>query len=511
MAEPLERDAGSLLTVPERMVTKEADSAAKKEYDLLVVGGGVQGAWIALEAARAGGRVFLAEKEDFGSGTSANSLKVLHGGLRYLQHGNLRRIRESRRSVRSMRAVAGSLVEDVPFYLETRGRGVRGRMAMRVALFIFKILCRIWPDGGQGPVGKIVSGDPRKVFPEGAFSENANGVASWNEAVMRNSERLIFEVCRAAEDIGAVCCNYTEVLHLEAEDGGFVVELLDRREEKSFSIRAKKCVEATGPAVEKRLGSSRLSALRGVNLVFAGKPFGNRAVGIESREEKNDPDALVRRGNRLLFFVPRGDQTMVGTWYDRKDTVDTSVADVDLELWLDEIAEVAPDAKLDRARLRYIHCGFLAADDRTGAEVQPAKESAIFEIKSGHWAVRTVKYTTTPEIAREVVSRLGWKPKTRLQGRGEPAEKPWEQLLLSDQLPCQEELREAVVSEKVFTLSDVLLRRTNIALDRELTTGEYQLAATRLAEIFDWSQEKQNDEIARVRQRMCTPVTGGAE
>jgi len=279
----------------------------KQVFDLLVVGGGIQGAWIALEGARAGKSVLLVERDDFGSGTSANSLKVLHGGLRYLQHGNLRRIRESRLSIRSTRAVAANLIDEIPFFLETRARGARSIAAMRTALTFYGILGRLWSDGGAGCGSKVRAGDSQKEIPKGTFSPDATGVACWNEAVMKNSERLVFEVIRAAEAKGAICLNYTELKTIrQEEDGVFRAEIHEQRTDAKQTVRARCCVEATGSAVEAHLEKEGLPHLRGVNLVFEIQPFGSRAVGLESREENRDPDALVHHGNRLLFFVPRG-------------------------------------------------------------------------------------------------------------------------------------------------------------------------------------------------------------
>lgn len=475
-------------------------------YELLVVGGGIQGAWIALEAARAGLRVALVEKGDFGSGTSGNSLKVLHGGLRYLQHGNLKRIRESRRSVRATRVVAGDWIEEIPFYLETRGKGFRGPWAMRGALLLYGLLCRLWPDGGRGPGGWVFGGDPAGVVPGGVFSPDANGVARWNESVMRNSERVIFEVIRAAAKEGADCENYCEVTEITGKTGEWSAKVVDHRSGDRGVIRARNCVEATGPAVELGLGSGGLDLLRAVNLVFHGKPLGDKAVGLESRENSKDLDALVRTGNRLLFFVPRGDQTMVGTWYDQMGRSSTEVSEEDLDRWLSEIEAVAPGMGLNLRNLRYWHSGLLPADARVDEGAQPAKESEILKIAPGRLAVRTVKYTTAPEVARDSLECLGVRLAPRLVSskHRERSAPPftWETLLRSSEEVDPRILEAAVREEKIYHLEDALLRRSNVALDEYCTQRELDRAAGHLGRVLSWDEPRCAEEVARVQSRL---------
>ncbi|MEM0965662.1 MAG: FAD-dependent oxidoreductase [Verrucomicrobiota bacterium] len=474
------------------------------QYDLLVVGGGIQGAWVALEAARAGQSVLLVEKGDFGSGTSANSLKVLHGGLRYLQHGNLKRIRESRRSVRALRAVAGDFIADIPFVLETKGKGVRGVWAMRVALGIFGILCRVWSDGGTMANGRVKRCDPSREVPAVRFSDDATGIATWNEAVMRNSDRVVFETIRAACRAGASCLNYVEATQLKREKRNlWKVALRDLKSDREWEAVAGCCVEATGTKVEDRMSESeRLAVLRGVNLVFDGNPFGRRAVGLESLDPSKDPDALIRHGNRLLFFVPRGEQTMVGTWYDRIDLTNTTVSEDDVDQWLSEIEEVAPQAGFNRQTLAYVHAGLLPADSRPSGGDQPAKESEVYLRESDHVLVRTVKYTTAPEIAREVLQKLECKLAPRLVHREFEEVPDWERLLFAEDTIEPSELASACKAEMVYRLSDVLFRRTNVALDQKLSKSSLIRAADRLDTILDWDTDRKKREIEEVNRHL---------
>ena len=98
-----------------------------KTVDIAIIGSGIHGSILALEAAQAGYRVALFEKGDFGGSTSANSLKIIHGGIRYLQHLNIKRMRESILSRRSMMQFAPHLVRPLACLMPTYGHGIKGR------------------------------------------------------------------------------------------------------------------------------------------------------------------------------------------------------------------------------------------------------------------------------------------------------------------------------------------------------------------------------------------------
>jgi len=319
---------------------------------------------------------------------------------------------------------------------------------------------------------------------------------------MSNSERVVFEVIRAAEREGAHCRNYCEMTRAERDSGNWKVRVTDRRSGEKGVIIARQCLEATGPSIEPLLQDRGLGLLRGVNLVFQGTPFGEEAIGLESREDANDPDALIKKGNRLLFFVPHGDQTMVGTWYDRVKEASPEVSDAEIAGWLAEIEAVAPGRGFTRRNLRYLHRGLLPADARLNAAAQPAKESEIFDIGKGRLAIRTVKYTTAPEVAREALKRLGVQLAPRLtfsKRRPKPAPPfPWDSLLRNDSECAPEVLQAGIQEEKVAHLDDALVRRSNVVLDDFYTGEQLHRAACRMGKVMEWDEERCRQEVKRV-------------
>src|SRR5512136_2861532 len=119
---------------------RDTRALASREHDLLVVGGGIYGAAAAWDAAQRGVEVALVEREDFGAEASWNSLKTIHGGLRYLQKADLGRLRASVRERRTLLAIAPELVQPLPFFVPTYGHGMSGREVLAAGLALNELL-----------------------------------------------------------------------------------------------------------------------------------------------------------------------------------------------------------------------------------------------------------------------------------------------------------------------------------------------------------------------------------
>lgn len=483
-------------------------------YDLLVVGGGIQGVWVALEAARAGQSVVLLEREDFGAGTSANSLKILHGGLRYLQHLHFGRIRDSRRSVRSFRSVAGEQIEDLPFSLATKGWGVRSRFAMAAAFFLYAGCGLLWPDGGRNAlrsrirsVRKTDDLEPQ-LFPDGSVS----GLATWYEALMQSSERVVWDVLEAAIEQGARCRNYAEAGQPNRDDDGvWRCPYTDLITGETGEVRSHSVIECTGPALEARIDAG-LSLLRSVNLVFEGCLLGNRAFGLESTGDFRDAHAVVRTGKRLLFLVPHGACTIAGTWYDSRAPADLPFNEEDLKSWIAELQAVAPECGFSREKLLHVHCGWLPADEDSGEDSippQPAKESAVFVPEPGRVAVRTVKFTTAPEVARWALARLGLSPVPRLRQPGsQPEAFAWEELLWEEDGPDVETIRNAACREHVRKAGDALFRRSLVGGRQRVSDEALRRLVDRLGEALEWDVGRRETEWTALQSRYAWTGSG---
>src|SRR5690349_16988366 len=232
---------------------------AAATYDLIVVGGGIQGAWIAWDAALRGLRVAILERGDFGAQTSANSLRIVHGGLRYLARGDLARMRESIRERSALLRVAPTLVEPLPVLVPIYGAGAHGRAAFRMALALNDLASL---DRNRGlaehrwlPAGRLLSVEEcRRRFP--AFpSERANGGALWYDARLRRPERLTLALVTSAVARGAAAANYCRVHRATVSDGEVTgVIASDELDGGQFHVRARRVVVAAGPWTQSLVG-----------------------------------------------------------------------------------------------------------------------------------------------------------------------------------------------------------------------------------------------------------------
>jgi glycerol-3-phosphate dehydrogenase len=182
-------------------MTRNLANLSSRVYDVLVIGGGIYGVCIVWDAVLRGLSVALVEKGDFGSATSANSLRVIHGGLRYLQHGDIARMRQSIRERTTFMRIAPHLVHPLPILLPTYGHGLRGKEVLSVASSLDKIIGfdrKRLPDPQKHlPGSRLISKEECiRLFPY-VEKENLTGGVIIHDCQMLSSERLVLSFARA--------------------------------------------------------------------------------------------------------------------------------------------------------------------------------------------------------------------------------------------------------------------------------------------------------------------------
>ena len=394
----------------------------EREYDLVVVGGGIFGVSLAWEAASRGLTAALLERDDFCGATSANSFRIVHGGMRYLQHGDLSRIRESCAERSSLLRIAPHLVRPLPIVVPLSRGLMRGKTAMRAALTIYDLLT--W-DRNRGirdplnriPRGRIVSrSECRALFPE-LDDRGLTGAAIFHDGQMYNPTRLALSFLRSATEAGADAVNYAEVTRfLRSGDRVIGVAARDRLSGEEFDVRGKMVINAAGPWAERLLGSldvrldPRPTFSRDACFLIPRKLVGTHALAVQGAT--NDPDALMSRGARHLFVVPWRDYTLIGVWHVVYDGPPDSfsVTEAELGSFLDEINSAVPSLRLSLDDISLWNAGLvLFGENKPGARnLSYGKRSWIIDHARtdrlpGLITVIGVRYTTARGVAAQTV------------------------------------------------------------------------------------------------------------
>jgi len=402
-----------------------------REYDILIVGGGIHGATLAREVALAGHTVALVEKSDFCSATSANSLKILHGGIRYLQQANLPRVRQSVIERRTLQQLAPHLVTPLPCAMPTYGHGMKSREVMFCGLLAYDFLSR---DRNRGlpsdkliPKSRIGTRSDWLTIAPALDNPRFTGTALWHDAIVTNTERLGFGFITAAAEAGATVANYIEVTGF-LQNGRDVtgVTAIDHITNQPLTIRAKITVNNTGPWSKNILGllgekvtTPEYRCAVAMNVVLRKQLIASHAVGLTAYKEG-------WKSGRLFFFVPWRDHTMVGTYLrPHTGTPDQlKITPEDIQLFIENLNLAYPAAQLKPDDIAFIQAGIMpAADEAVRRNGEPKLlnhfqilDHAKLDNINGLMSVLGVKWTTSRDVARRTLavlqSRLG-QPKDR--------------------------------------------------------------------------------------------------
>jgi glycerol-3-phosphate dehydrogenase len=385
----------------------------REEFDLLVIGGGINGAGIARDAAMRGLRTALVEKGDFASGTSSKSSKLIHGGVRYLEHGDFRLVHVACRERDLLRRrLAPHLVKPLAFVFPVYRGDPVGVIALGIGMWLYDVLATF-----RNIERHRMFSRARTLGLEPALrSEGLRGAALYYDC-FTDDARLTLETILAAKEEGAVVANYVELRSFLKDSGRIVGAVLaDQVEGTAIRVRARCVVNATGPWTDhiRRLDDPAskpcLRVTKGVHIIVPRDRVGNRqAVVMRSPRDK-----------RVLFVIPWGAHDLIGTtdtdFHGSPDDVSADPDDVDY--LIDAANWFFPRANLGTADVISAYAGLrplvAAGEDKSPSAV--SREEEIFESPAGLITLVGGKLTTYRSIARDitrlVAKRLGV-PKAR--------------------------------------------------------------------------------------------------
>ncbi|WP_041808378.1 glycerol-3-phosphate dehydrogenase/oxidase [Evansella cellulosilytica] len=275
------------------------------ELDLLIIGGGITGCGIALDAANRGLKVGLLEMQDFAAGTSSRSTKLIHGGLRYLKQLEIKLVKEVGRERAILHENAPHIVKPEPMLLPLIKNGSFGKISTSFGLYVYDRLAQVKKQERRKMLSKEEALKKEPLLRD----EGLKGAGLYYE-YQTDDARLTLEVVKTAFSLGANAVNYCGVEELIYNESGKVNGgvAFDSISGKTHHIYAKKIVNATGPWVDsirkqdRSLTGKHLHVTKGVHIVVDQKRFPLRQAMYFDVED-----------GRMIFAIPRADKTYIGT------------------------------------------------------------------------------------------------------------------------------------------------------------------------------------------------------
>jgi glycerol-3-phosphate dehydrogenase len=483
-----------------------------ESFDLLVIGGGIHGAAIAWDASLRNLRVALVEQRDFCSGTTGNSLRIAHGGLRALHQLAIGKLRESAREQAILFRIASSHVQPLPCLVPIYQNSAQGRAAFRAAftssrLFTADITRRF---NSPLPSPRVVSRDEAlTVFP-GYETGDLVGGALWYDAQVPDIERLVLAFLQSAAEAGASVANHVRARRLLLENGQVTgAEVTDQLNGQNLQIRARVVVNAAGPWAPEIAESARTSGVaglprrwaQGVNIIV-NRPPPPVAIGIRSPwGAERDP---VVGGHRYLFMTGWKGVTLAGTSYRFTEGSGPSLPAQVREL-VEEWNAACPSLGWNGSEVSHHHCGRLPL--REGLE--PGRPTALLDrslvVNHGRHGLRGLltvvgtKFTTARRLAENAVDAalmLLNKQRSRcrtaevsLEGKG------------AGTTELAGRVRHAIQEEMALTLEDLVLRRLGLGLVTCPPVALLGQVADIAAGELGWTSRHTDEEIKRLLGR----------
>lgn len=453
-------------------LSRDFDQFSSVQYDVIVIGGGIQGACLLYEAAKRGLRCLLIERDDFGGATSWNSMRILHGGFRYLQSMDLPRLVDSVRERRWFMRMFPGLVEPLQCLMPLYGQGLKRPGAFKAAIRINKELTRLegrLPGETKLPPGHVLTpSDVAQDWPQ-VPTVGLKGGGVWYDARMLCPERFIVHLLRVAKSMGCDSLNYCSADAIETVEGSVVgVRCRDMVTQNEHEIHAPIVLNAAGPwcrEVCSGLAVDRpelFTPMRAFNLVLDRAPISESAIAVTAQGSES----------QTYFLVPFGEKTVAGTAQIPCDSDDFSVIPTRLEVenFLDQINKAAPGLDVSPVDVACVWNGQVSAS-YAGADVANDKPVVVDHTEyggpTGLISVSGVKYTTARRLAQRVVGLLPGPPVAPLEdvrcdecisqvpGYGELTLGP----AITDQM------RKIVENEAVVSADDLIMRRTGLWQD----------------------------------------------
>lgn len=387
---PLERRAAAL------------EALAAGHFDVLVIGGGITGAGIARDAAMRGLRVALVERDDFAAGTSSRSTRLVHGGVRYLEHGWLRLVFEASRERRILLRIAPHLVRPLAFAWPVYEGARVPLWKLRAGLGLYDALALFRNVAPH----RRVSPSALALAEPGLRRDHLVGAARYYDAATDDARLTLVNAISAAE-AGAVVVNHAAVTAFTRRDGRLTgAEVRDELSGTLYTVRARAIVNAAGPWSDEVRALDTGTPDRGVR--------GTKGVHITvPRDRVGNREALTLLSpidGRVFFVLPSGAHTIIGTTdtFTAAHPADVRADEGDVRYLLESANAFFPAARLSRDDVVTAWAGIrpLIAEGVGDDEGDSSREHALHRSRSGLFSITGGKLTTYRAMAAEVVGAI---------------------------------------------------------------------------------------------------------
>ncbi len=501
------------------LIPSRPPTAGEKPYDFIVVGGGIYGAMLLLEGSLRGLRGLLAERDDFGAATTSNHLRIVHGGLRYLQQADLRRSRVSAIERAWFLDTFPDCIEPLQCLMPLYRDSIRHPAIVRLALMANEFLSSVGPSaltagsafGSILPRGGVLSPAETIARCDALPRAGLRGGALWYDGVITSPERLVIEILRWARSLGSDAANYTEVRELLIHRGRTVGVLArDRAVGADLRLESQTVFNCAGPWC--RQFGARCD--RDVPALF--RP--SLAFNVLLNRRAPSPSALAvrsrERGAPTYFLVPWRGRLLAGTchlpWTGSLDARRIERADV--ERFVNALNHAVPSLNACLDDVARVMAGFLPASAEGSG--RPSRRPVIVDHGAAHgpaglFSISGVKLTTARRVASRALDRAFGRQRGCRVARLSclrPAPNLWPDLGEALSSPTiLKRVRALASAESVIHLTDLVLRRTAWHEDDRVLD-----AASRLGAALGWSSKRREYETAALKEALH-PFSFGRE
>lgn len=475
---------------------REPGELKANHFDLLVIGAGINGCAIARDAALRGVKVALIEKDDFASGASGKTTKLIHGGIRYLEQFNFKLVYEALRERAILLRTVAHLVKPLEFVIPVYKGDPRSLLKVRTGVFIYDRMA-----GSENiRCHRALSKHEVALLEENIDSRGLTGAVLYCDAQM-DDIRLCLDNAVSAFNAGATVANKTEAVGFLKEKGRITgIEAYDKLSAEKFIIRTSTVINATGAWSNRivKMDEPNAAAItrptKGIHIVYRKLPH-QRAILLSAHQDK-----------RIFFLIPWRGLTLIGTtdtdYPGSYDEVYASCEEV--EYLLKETQRIFPHERIDKKDIITTFASLRPLVNRQGKPAwQVSREHLLQESRSGLISVVGGKYTTYRYLAEQVVDFALAKIKARnfkkcITHTLGPSSSASE----TGKTDLPRMIEQAVKEEMANSLTDLLVRRLQFSTLPGQGLLRLKECAEIMAGLLGWSDAQKEQEIERYKEEV---------